>query len=117
MPSEELAGKCDLSPSRRQGAPDQSHESRKLETHHVYDNVTAATSARLLNGDALSTDVKTPSPKHLYKNIRAEDQSSIWNGNVSSIVYFEKFFGPRHPLETREITQRGSVYWEVGKAV
>lgn len=109
MPSDQKMGDGHPSSSRPQGAHGPSHESPNNDTHHVYDNCSAAMLARLLNGDMLSKDITIPSPKNLYKNIRAEDESSVVNGNVD-LDFIKVFFGPRRYLDPREITQRGSVY-------
>ena len=115
MPLDQARGEAHPDISRQQHrTPYQSQESPSKETHHIYDNVVAAKNARCMNGDAARSDLANPStkhlPKHLYKNIRAEELSDVLNGNVNSIEYFQTFFSPRHLVSVQEVTLRGTVY-------
>ncbi len=86
----------------------------------MYDKITTGTSTRVMNGDALSKDFTTFSPKHLYKNISVGIKSQLLNGNVSGLDYFQAFFDARNDRDPQDLTQRGSLFynglWLVEKA-
>ena len=103
VPPEQVGGEAHDNHSGSQGTHGQSQQSPGKETHHVYDNIVAATNARCMNGDAVTKDATNSSPihlpKHLYKNIKAEGVSYVLNGNVDGIEFFKVFFSPQQLIK------------------